>query len=124
MAKSVLVVDDDEDIREVLEALIARWGYEVASAGSGKQALEVLRGCEELPGLVLLDLTMPDMSGWAVRDAMLADARLAEVPVVVLSGMADADTSAEARRTAGVLLKPVRTEKLHEVLDEHLGAAA
>lgn len=124
MTKSVLVVDDDEDIREVLEALIERWGYEVATAGTGKQALEVLRTRDELPGLVLLDLTMPDMNGWAVRDAMLADARLAEVPVVVLSGMADASGSAEAARTAGVLLKPVRTEKLQEVLDKHLGAAA
>ena len=123
MAKSVLVVDDDEDIREVLEALIERWGYEVATAGTGKQALEVLRGREELPGLVLLDLTMPDMSGWAVRDAMLREPRLADVPVVVLSGMADAGGS-EASRTAGVLLKPVRTEKLQEVLETHLGAAA
>lgn len=124
MAKSVLVVDDDDDIREVLEALIERWGYEVATAASGKQALEVLNTREELPGLVLLDLTMPDMNGWAVRDAMLAEPRLAEVPVVVLSGMADAGTSAEAERTAGVLLKPVRTEKLQEVLETHLGAAA
>lgn len=124
MAKSVLVVDDDEDIREVLEALIARWGYEVATAGTGRQALEVLRAREDLPGLVLLDLTMPDMSGWAVRDAMLEDPRLTDVPVVVLSGMADAGASTEAERTAGVLLKPVRTEKLQEVLEQHLGAAA
>ncbi len=123
MAKSVLVVDDDEDIREVLEALIARWGYPVTTAGSGRQALDTLRAEPEVPGLVLLDLTMPDMNGWAVRDEMLADPRLAEVPVVVLSGMADADVCAEAQRTAGVLLKPVRTEKLRAVLDAHLGAS-
>lgn len=124
MAKSVLVVDDDEDIREVLEALIQRWGYAVATAGTGRQALDTLRAEHELPGLVLLDLTMPDMSGWAVRDEMLADPRLAEVPVVVLSGMADADVCDQAQRTAGVLLKPVHTDKLRAVLDTHLGAAA
>lgn len=120
MSKRVLVIDDDEDIREVLEALIARWGYDVASAGSGKQALETLRSDSEPPDLVLLDLTMPDMDGWAVHEAMLGEPRLAEVPVVVLSGMADAELCAQAEGTAGVLLKPVRTEKLRAVLDEHL----
>lgn len=122
MAKSVLLVDDDDDIREVLETLIERWGYRVTTAGSGRQALDTLRSQSEVPGLVLLDLTMPDMSGWAVRDEMLADPRLADVPVVVLSGMADAEVCEEAERTAGVLLKPVRAEKLRAVLDAHLGA--
>lgn len=120
MSNRVLVVDDDADIREVLEALIGRWGYEVATADSGRQALEILRSEQEPPGLVLLDLTMPDMSGWAVRDAMLEEPRLARVPVVVLSGVADADVCAEAQTTAGVLLKPVRSDKLREILQAHL----
>src|SRR5262245_19544743 len=79
-AGSVLVVDDDPDIRAALELLLRTAGFEVAVARSGREALQLLDG--EGPGLIVLDLMMPEMDGWA----FLAAAGT-KVPVIVVSGV-------------------------------------
>jgi CheY-like chemotaxis protein len=119
MSKTVLVVDDDDDVREALEILIQQWGFDVGTAGSGREALATMRA--EQPALVLLDLTMPDMNGWAVRAEMLADPALARIPVVLLSGVADASAQSRALQTDDVLPKPVALDRLRDLLEAHLG---
>ncbi len=119
MSKTVLVVDDDDDVREALEILIQQWGFEVATAASGREALKAIRA--EAPALVLLDLTMPDMNGWAVRAEMLADPDLAAIPVVLLSGVSDASIHSRALQTQDVLQKPVALDRLRDLLEAHLG---
>jgi CheY-like chemotaxis protein len=82
----VLVVDDDDDIREVIAEILRAEGYDVVCASNGAQALEELHK-ERHPDLVLLDLMMPIMSGWEVLEEIQAEEGLARIPVVVVSAM-------------------------------------
>src|SRR5580704_15453870 len=83
---NVLVVDDDEAIREVIAEVLRDEGYAVVCAGNGAQALDEL-GRDDQPDLVLLDLMMPVMSGWEVLEHLQAHDDLARIPVVVVSAM-------------------------------------
>jgi CheY-like chemotaxis protein len=81
----VLVVEDHDDSREMLEEFLAQEGFAVESATNGLKALErLLHG--PLPDVVLLDLMMPVMTGWDLMARMEQDATLRTVPVVVVSG--------------------------------------
>jgi CheY-like chemotaxis protein len=80
----ILVVDDDDGVRRLLRLLLSTSGYETATATNGIDALEQMR--RQLPCLVLLDMNMPMMDGFEFRRQQLADAHLAPVPVVCLTG--------------------------------------
>jgi CheY-like chemotaxis protein len=84
---SVLVVDDDEAIRQVISEVLLDEGYEVVCAENGVQALSELHK-ERPPDLVLLDLMMPVMSGWEVLEELQSSDELSRIPVVVVSAMA------------------------------------
>ncbi len=118
MPSRILLVEDDDDLREVLHALIARRGIDVDSASNGAQAIAALRFGER-PKLVLLDLILPDTNGWALRAQMLADPELARIPVVVLSGVADTQEHAKALAADAALLKPVAPSQLYEVISAY-----
>jgi CheY-like chemotaxis protein len=107
----VLVVDDDDDVREATQAAMERNGYEVVAVGSGAEALAFLD--HDVPGLVLLDLHMDDMSGWEVLTAVKSDPRFAKTKVIVVTG-SDAHVSPPTR----VLRKPFKIQRLLDVLGE------
>ncbi len=112
--RTVLVVDDDQAIREALADVLGELGYGVVGAGDGQQALAYLQeGCK--PFVILLDLGMPVMDGWEFRKELLKDPRFAGLPVVVIT--ASRDQHAETLRVTDVLTKPVRLERLIEVLE-------
>jgi CheY-like chemotaxis protein len=98
----ILVVDDDDDIREILTTILSRRGYRVLTAADGGQAMALLSSGER-PALILLDLMMPCVSGEEFRARQLADEKLAAIPVVVLSG---AGGIAEVSRRMGVEVVP------------------
>jgi two-component system response regulator CpxR len=102
--RSVLVVDDDDDIREVIAEILRAEGYDVTCASNGAKALEELHK-EHHPDLVLLDLMMPIMSGWEVLEEIQGEERLARIPVVVVSAM-------HAPGACEHLAKPVDLERL------------
>lgn len=80
----VLVIEDERDIREALAEALEYEGYEVAVAANGREALRSLdRG--PIPDVILLDLVMPEMSGWEFRQVQVRDPALAGIPVVVVS---------------------------------------
>lgn len=79
----LLIVEDDDEIRSLLSELLRDRGYAVREASHGADALDVMRDAR--PCAVLLDLMMPNVSGWQVLDAMAADPGLASVPVCVIS---------------------------------------
>ena len=79
----VLIVEDDDDSREMLELLLSSNEYETMSARNGAEALEQMR--QRRPCLVLLDLQMPVMTGWEFREEQLKDPELADVPVVCVT---------------------------------------
>jgi CheY-like chemotaxis protein len=82
----VLVVDDDDDVRGVVEQLLEQQGYSALSATNGKEALELLRRTANVPALILLDLMMPQMDGWEFLVLLrMEDVRLRRVPIVIMS---------------------------------------
>jgi len=114
----VLVVDDDEDLRDALADVLRDVGYRVETAEDGQVALEVMSRCT--PCIVLLDLMMPVMDGWQVAEAMEADPELAKVPVCVVS----AQSQHAPRNAACVLPKPVARKDLLRAVSEYCRAPA
>jgi two-component system chemotaxis response regulator CheY len=108
---TVLVVDDDGDLLEVLGEVIEEEGYRAVTARNGEQALALLRDGER-PCVILLDLKMPGMGGEEFRRLQLADERFAGIPVVGFTGLSDGETRRLA--LASYLRKPV---KLHHLLE-------
>ncbi len=102
----VLVVDDDRDMREALGMVLGRHGYQVATAADGAEALEHLRQAPRRPCVVLLDLMMPRMNGFQMREAMEAS-DLADIPVVALTGAGPAIISRAQQLRLEVLRKPI-----------------
>src|SRR5262245_27439609 len=81
----VMVVDDDEDIRETLAELLQDEGYRVMAVANGREALERLRENHDKPRVILLDLMMPVMDGWQFHREQQVDPTLASIPVVVIT---------------------------------------
>ena len=109
---SVLVVDDDFDIRDIVTEILEHRGYTVASASDGAEALELLR--EVRPGVILLDLNMPVMSGSEFRAAQERDPSLREIPTVVMTAVGRMREHVAALNVELALAKPV---SLQELLD-------
>ncbi len=114
---AVMIVEDDDEIRELLAEMLADRGYLVSTARHGKDALELLRAKPQ-PNIVLLDLMMPVMDGWQLRAEMLADPKLASIPVIIVSGAADLQDGSEMLKAARLLTKPVKWPVLLECLRE------
>ena len=106
----VLVIDDDPGIRDYLEALVSRQGYQVFAVADGEQALRTLD--ETRPDLVTLDVVLPGMDG--IETLQKIKQRLPDVPVVMLSGHGQARTIVEAMRlgASDFLRKPFEVEEL------------
>jgi CheY-like chemotaxis protein len=109
---SVLVVDDDFDIRDVVTDVLEQRGYTVASACDGAEALELLR--ELRPGVILLDLNMPVMSGSEFRAVQERDPALRAIPTVVMTAVGRMREHVAALNVEQALAKPMG---LHELLD-------
>jgi CheY-like chemotaxis protein len=108
---TVLVVDDDADIRETMTILLEAEGYRALPAADGREALEQLHARDDV-GLILVDLRMPRLSGTDFVKALRADPRLARIPVVVMSGDNEAGAMALSLGANGCLAKPVELESL------------
>jgi CheY-like chemotaxis protein len=108
----VLIVEDDADIRDAVQDALTRRGYRVEGLGDGRAALDYLQRTAERPCLILLDLTMPRMSGGELIAELDRDPALAAIPVVVLSAMPRLEAHPQAARWAGILAKPVKLETL------------
>lgn len=109
--KTILIVEDDPDSREMFIDLLRGDGYFVFAAANGKDAMKFLVG-NSLPDAILLDMFMPEMDGWQFRRAQDADPRLAAVPVIVVSAVGAAQKSAVQAGAAGFFQKPVATDEL------------
>ena len=83
--KQILIVEDDEFIREALTELLQGEGYQIAIAQNGQIGIDFLKSAKELPSLILLDLMMPVKDGFTFREEQLSDDRLNKVPVLVMS---------------------------------------
>jgi DNA-binding response OmpR family regulator len=108
----VLVVDDEDDVRETLCHLISANGYAVTGVGGGEEALSVLLSQTTPVDLVLTDLQMPGMNGWQLLHSI--HQHNADLPVVVITGFISEEgvSILTDREVAGYLVKPINTERL------------
>ena len=111
----ILVVDDDDDIREVMQELLIAEGFQVDVARDGIDALGKLEA-EASPPLILLDMMMPRMDGEAFLNALRAKPALAKASVVVISGNGAAREKAGDFQAAGCLVKPFEFDELLELV--------
>jgi CheY-like chemotaxis protein len=105
----VLVVEDDENVRQVLIRLIGRAGYSVQGAADGREALTAMRILR--PTVVLLDIQMPVMDGFEFRRQQLLEPTLASIPIICLTGAHDPERIAFELK-AHCLAKPLDLDKL------------
>jgi CheY-like chemotaxis protein len=106
---TVLVIDDDATARELVTRSIQKAGYRTVEADSAREGLRLAYALR--PDVVIVDVVMPDVSGWSVLDTMKADAVLRDVPVIVLSIVDDRSRSL-ALGAVDHLLKPVDSDRL------------
>lgn len=118
----ILLVEDDDDMREDLAFLLENRGYRVVTAENGQAALAVLAS-NERPCLILLDLMMPVMNGWELRAELMANPELANIPVVVVSGIADLEQEAETLGAINYITKPFELKKLYGLIGTHCNEA-
>ena len=114
---SILVIDDDADIRDAMKLVLEAEGYRVAVFGGGADALSYLRS-HSTPSLILLDLTMPEMDGYEFRHRQMADPKLSQIPVVVATGAGKNLRTCELGGAA-VLTKPVDLDTLLAAIKVH-----
>jgi DNA-binding response OmpR family regulator len=119
--RPVLVIEDHDDTRDMVEAYLQAHGFTTIGAPHGLQGLAILRN--HRPCLILLDLTMPVMDGWQFRQEQrrLADSDLAGIPVLILSAIDDVGRHARALGAADVIPKPIDFDRMLETVRAHCG---
>lgn len=117
----ILVVEDDRDLRESLADALELEGYGVVSVEHGEAALRHLSSGTR-PCVILLDLMMPVMDGWTFREAILKDAALASIPVVVMTAVNPGRTKGVAADV--ILYKPLQMDSVVDVVQQHCPAGA
>ncbi len=116
--KTVLVVDDEPDIRLILQARLEAAGYRVETAGNGLEALNRIR--TQPPDLVILDLMLPGMDGFAVCAMLKRDQRFSHIPIVILSARSqvqDKKTGASLGADA-YITKPFQPQELLSTIEQ------
>lgn len=120
MSKRVLIVEDEETVRELEKFILEQQGYEVMEARDG---LEGLTKAEfRRPDVILLDLMMPDVSGGRMFDEMRHHPATKDIPIVVVTGKPDAhEMFDDAIGEENVIMKPFESDVLIERIRSHIG---
>jgi CheY-like chemotaxis protein len=121
VAGLVLLVEDDEDLREVEAEILRRAGYRVVTAREGREALE--RVAEEMPGVIFLDMRMPGMDGWAFAREFRARHN-SSAAIVVVTAASGAQQRADEINADGVLGKPFLVADFVQAAGSHFRGPA
>jgi len=118
---TVLVVDDEPYNVDVLQQELEELGYETITASNGKEALEQIK--KHQPDLILLDLMMPVLDGFAVLLEIKADAFLRDIPVIIVSAEHDSKSVVKGIKQGAddYITKPIDSDHLQNKLKDHLG---
>ncbi len=119
--KTILLVDDEEDIVKVVGGRLSQWGYQAVVAANGQEALEAVR--RQPPDLILLDLKMPVLSGRDACHQLKADPKFAGIPVILMTSSAGVAMEEEQRaiRADGFVLKPFEPAELLATIQKWIG---
>ena len=115
----ILVVDDDEGMRVPLCRVLEFDGHRTVQAADGREGLRLLRDGLD-PCLIIMDLMMPEVDGFAFRAAQVADPRLADIPTIVLTASA-LTVGTDALRATAVVTKPVTVGRILALVDAYCG---
>jgi CheY-like chemotaxis protein len=118
----VLVVEDEESIGDVIVDVLGDEGYEVRRARNGREALEVLK--RWMPALIVLDLMMPIMDGWAFREEQRRRPDIADVPIVIISGSREVDVKGRDLGAVAAIEKPFDIDFLVSTVEQLTHQAA
>jgi len=113
---SVLVIDDEAAVRDLMQRFLTREGFRVVTAASGEEGLRQARALH--PDAITLDVMMPGMDGWTVLSALKADAAVADIPVIMLTIVDDRNLG-YALGASDYLTKPIDRERLMTVLEKY-----
>ena len=115
-AGTVLVVDDDSAISDLINMVLSRDGYRIFIAGNGQEGIKMAR--EVQPNLVLMDITMPDMDGYEATRQMKSDPKLQNIPVIFLTGKSASEDGGRAFATGGLtyMRKPFTNQQLRDLV--------
>lgn len=115
----ILVVEDDQDVRDTILDLLSDEGVPAAGMADGASALRFLQAAPVKPNLILLDLMMPGVNGAEFRRLQMQDPALANIPVVLLSADVTTESASRSMQAAGYLRKPVKLVQLLEVVQRY-----
>ena len=118
MNKKILIVEDHPDIRRLLTFILRRQGYEILETNTGSSAVTLVT--TEKPDLVLLDLSLPDLSGLEIARTIKQNPETTQIPLVALSGYSEREIESKAFEAgmAEYLVKPTETKRLVEVIEK------
>ena len=122
MGQPVLIIDDDEDIRESLKMALETEGYEIFEAANGREALDLLPKIPN-PAVILLDLVMPVMNGWEFLKELSENYGLAGIPVLIITGFSEA-FSKKGVPASGVIQKPIDLAELTNTVKQYTTQAS
>jgi CheY-like chemotaxis protein len=117
--QTVLLVDDDTDLRDAMAVLLEAEGYGVVDASNGKDALAYLRAGPDIAAIIL-DLAMPVMNGWQFLAERQASPVLARIPTIVVTGISDATKRRKELGNLPVFTKPIHFDELFSALRQAL----
>jgi CheY-like chemotaxis protein len=115
----ILLIEDEPDLRTDLAYLLEDEGYRVRTAAHGAEALALLEGGAR-PAVILLDLMMPVMDGWEIRARLRTTAALSNIPIVILSGVANDEEEIAALAVAAYVTKPITVPQLCAIIERAL----
>jgi CheY-like chemotaxis protein len=118
VSKKILIVEDHPDVRRVLTLNLRHLGYEIVEANTGSSG--IAQTISENPDLVLVDLSLPDVSGLEIAKVIKQNPRTAEIPLIALSDYSEREIAPKALEAgmAAYLMKPVETEELAKVIEQ------
>jgi len=120
--KTIVIIDDEFGLADVLSATLTDSGFRVQTASNGARGLDLVR--DDPPDLVILDYMMPILDGPGVLRSMQADSRLARIPVLMMSSLPEAMVVARCSGYVGFLRKPFAFEVVLEAVERVLGPGA
>jgi CheY-like chemotaxis protein len=115
VSKTILIVEDDDQLREVLEIVLREEGFRVELCPDGQAAIDTLTKRKDegkLPSMIILDLNMPIVDGWQVAKWLDADDVLGEIPVIVTSATKQQGEQAKSLHADAYLVKPFSTDEI------------